>query len=147
MREFDFKKIKSQLLRHEGLNLKPYKDVRGLITIGAGRCLSTKGISHDEAMIFLKNDIDDAAESVERALPWTVDLSEDHFLVLVNMCFQMGVSGLLGFRKFLSYLQKKRFDKAGEEMLNSKWAKEDSPSRAFELYSILTLKPSEARNE
>ena len=140
-REYDFKKIKSQLLSHEGLNLKPYKDTKGLITIGVGRCLQIKGISHDEAMIFLKNDIDEAAESVEKILPWSADLSEDHFLVLVNMCFQMGVSGLLGFRKFLGYLQKKRFDKAGEEMLNSKWAKEDSPSRAFELFSIITFNP------
>jgi lysozyme len=147
MRDYDFKKIKSQLLRHEGLNLKPYKDTKGLITIGVGRCLQIKGISHDEAMILLKNDIDEAAESVGRILPWSENLSEDQFLVLVNMCFQMGVSGLLGFRKFLSFLQKKKFDKAGEEMLNSKWAKEDSPARAYELFSILTSKPSEVPNE
>lgn len=140
-REIDFEKIKSQLLRHEGLKLKAYRDIRGVLTIGVGRNLEGKGISHDEAMLFFANDVNECVDLVLKVLPWSKDLDDDRFLVLVNMCFQMGISGLLGFRKFLDYLRRGKFDKAGAEMLDSKWAREDSPKRAIELYTVITGTP------
>jgi lysozyme len=139
-RQYNFEKIQSQLLRLEDLKLKPYKDKYGFLTIGVGRNLDLKGISKEEAFFLLKNDIEEAVSLVEVNLPWTSNLSEDHFLVLVNMAFQMGIGGLLLFKNFLSHLQAREFDKAGDAMLDSKWAKEDSPKRALELFSIITGK-------
>jgi lysozyme len=139
-RDFDFEKIRSQLIRHEGLRLKPYRDLYGNLTIGVGRNLDSRGISRDESLFLLKNDIDEVVNSLEVNLPWVDQLSEDHFLVLVNMAFQMGIVGLLRFKNFLSYLESGDFVKAGDAMLDSKWAREDSPKRALELWSIITCK-------
>lgn len=46
-----------ELVRHEGLRLKPYKCSANSWTIGVGRNLDTVGISGDEALMMLKNDI------------------------------------------------------------------------------------------
>lgn len=50
--------------------------------------------------------------------------------VVMQMAFQMGPYSLAGFTKFLQALQRRDYDDAADEMLDSKWAREDSPSRA-----------------
>ncbi len=42
----------------------------------------------------------------------------------------MGLNRLNGFVKFRQALQNRDYDKAAKEMLDSKWAREDSPARA-----------------
>lgn len=46
-----------ELKRHEGLRLKPYKCSANSWTIGFGRNLESVGISGEEALMMLKNDI------------------------------------------------------------------------------------------
>ena len=41
----NIKKIKDQLIQHEGLKLKPYQCPAGRLTIGVGRNLEDKGIT------------------------------------------------------------------------------------------------------
>ena len=50
-------KIKDMLVRHEGLRLHAYKCSEGFLTLGVGRNLDANGISEDEAMYMLDNDI------------------------------------------------------------------------------------------
>ena len=50
-------RIKEQLVRHEGLRLKPYRCTAGKLTIGIGRNLDDCGISKTEAYVLLENDI------------------------------------------------------------------------------------------
>ncbi|MDY0127369.1 MAG: hypothetical protein RBR69_04500 [Candidatus Cloacimonadaceae bacterium] len=42
-------RIKEQLVRHEGLRLKPYRCTAGKLTIGIGRNLNDCGITQSEA--------------------------------------------------------------------------------------------------
>ena len=53
-------------------------------------------------------------------------------VVLTEMAYQMGVSGLEGFVEALAYTTRHRFGLAGQEMLRSEWAVQ-TPSRAYEL--------------
>ena len=53
------------------------------------------------------------------------------------MCYQMGVSGVSKFKKTLLYLENREFRMASIEMLDSKWAKSDSPQRAKRLSDII----------
>lgn len=46
-----------ELVRHEGLRLKPYKCSANSWTIGVGRNIDDMGISGSEALMMLKNDI------------------------------------------------------------------------------------------
>jgi lysozyme len=111
-----------QLKRDEGLRLTPYKDTVGKLTVGYGRNLSDIGISKDEAEFLLTNDVRRAAEDLSRTLPWTDKLTEVRRAVLINMCFNMGLGGLLQFKTTLSLIQAGDYDKASFRMLQSKWA-------------------------
>jgi lysozyme len=116
--------LQDQLVRDEGLRLFPYVDSTGNTTIGVGRNLSSKGISEDEAMVLLADDIAEAKSGVLAALPWTLQLDPVRLAVLENMVFNMGVAGLLQFTLFLAAVQQGNWVLAAAEMLDSRWAKQ-----------------------
>jgi len=128
--------IRDQLVRHEGLHLKPYRDTVGRLTIGVGRNLDDVGITRDEAMILLDNDILRAQTAVIHALPWAVNLDQPRLDVLVNMTFNMGIGVVLGFAAFLGALERGDYEMAAREMLASKWATQVG-NRAVELAEIM----------
>jgi len=116
--------LRDQLVRHEGVRLKPYTDTVGKLTVGVGRNLTDKGISREEAYLLLDNDILEAQTAVIKALPWAVELDRPRFEILVNMAFNLGIAGLLKFERFLAAVQEGSWELAAVEMLNSKWAKQ-----------------------
>lgn len=127
--------LRSQLERHEGLRLKPYRDTVSKLTIGYGRNIEDVGISRDEADFMLDNDID----QVERYLK-TVDeyneLDEVRQTVLANMAFNLGFRGLMGFRKMWQAIARKDYTEAAKQMLDSRWARQVG-NRAQELAEIM----------
>lgn len=130
------KKLKTQLIRHEGLRLKPYRCTSGKLTIGIGRNLDDRGISEREAMQLLENDIAIVTAELCRRITFYNKLHVDAQLVLANMAFNMGFPRLLKFKKTLAYLKTKKYREASVEMLDSRWARQVG-SRAVELSEIL----------
>jgi lysozyme len=129
------KSLEEQLHRDEGEVLHEYKDHLGYSTIGIGRLIDKRkggGITHEEAMYLLRNDIDKRKMQVLSRLPWVVHLSEERQAVLFNMAFQMGIDGLLGFKNTLAMIQDKRYEAAAKGMLHSEWATQ-TPERAARL--------------
>jgi lysozyme len=116
--------LEDQLIRDEGLRLKPYKDSVGKTTIGIGRNLDDVGISQPEAMTLLENDIENASAMLRTRLPWTINLDDVRRAALINMTFNMGIGGLLGFRKFLAALEAGDYRAASAEMMDSTWYKQ-----------------------
>ena len=93
------------------------------------RTNSRAPITLAEAERLLDADIAKAESGVRQALPWFDDLDEARQAVLVSMAFQLGLRGLLGFRKTLRYIERGSYIIAAHEMLDSKWA-EQTPARA-----------------
>lgn len=118
----DIDLMRNELIRDEGIRSFPYKDTVGKLTIGVGRNLDSVGIHDDEAYLMLENDIHDAMHSLDKYLPWWRNLDEVRQRVLVNMCFNMGIAGLLGFKNTLAAIQAGRYTDAAAGMLASKWA-------------------------
>ena len=58
--------------------------------------------------------------------------------VIVEMIYQIGLNGFMQFVKTIELLKKKEWEKAGKEMLDSKWAKQ-TPRRARDLAETLTM--------
>ncbi len=56
--------------------------------------------------------------------------------VVLNMCYQLGVTGVSKFRKAISALQDGEWQEAADEMLDSLWARQ-TPNRAEELSNIV----------
>ena len=120
----DIDKLIVQLKVHEGVRSKVYLDTEGIETIGVGRNLRDRGLSDDEIELMLANDIRDFQEEVERAFSWWSDLDDVRQRVVVDMAFNMGLGSLSKFVNTLSHIENGRYEEAGVEMLDSKWARQ-----------------------
>ena len=131
--------VKDQLIRHEGLRLKPYRCTAGKLTIGIGRNLEDSGISPQEAYAMLDNDILACESLLKARIPEIYDpLDDARKSVLINMCFNLGISGLLGFTNTLALIKAANYERAANAMLVSRWAKQVG-RRALELSQIMRL--------
>jgi lysozyme len=109
-----------------------YQDHLGFWTLGYGRLVDRArggGITEDEAQMLLERDIDRCDEELRRRLPVYAALDEARQGALLNMAFQLGVSGLLAFRRTLAHVAAGAYDAAASEMLQSRWAVQ-TPARA-----------------
>jgi len=126
------RQLARQLKSDEGLVLHAYQDKLSYWTIGYGRLIDERkggGISEQEAEYLLGNDIERTLRSLEKALPWVRRLNEPRQGALLNMAFQMGVGGLLGFEQTLGAIRDERYAHAAHLMLMSRWATQ-TPRRA-----------------
>jgi lysozyme len=114
-------KLTRQLIRHEGVRLFPYQDTVGKWTIGVGRNISDKGLTHDEAMMLLEHDIDECLADC-LTFPWFADLDPVRQRVLIDMRFNLGPTGLRTFRTTLPQIGRGKFALAAANMLRSRWA-------------------------
>lgn len=111
------------LKHHEGLKLHPYKCPADKWTIGYGRNLEDNGITEEEALFLLRNDIERCKKELA-PFPWYVNQPKQVQDALINMCFNLGLSRLLGFRKMIMALTVKNYTEAAKEALDSKWAEQ-----------------------
>ena len=124
-----------QIKRHEGLVLHAYEDSLGYLTIGYGRLIDRAkhgGISEAEAEYLLQNDVSIILAALHRNIPFFDSLCVPRQAVLLNMAFQMGIAGLLKFKKTLTLIEMGDYDGAADGMLKSLWAKQ-TPNRAAEM--------------
>lgn len=126
------------LVFEEAIRLKRYPCPKGYPTIGVGHRIigtdpayyTTKGLKNNaEAIKLLK--IDEAnADAVARSYKWFFKLNEPRKAIIVSMIFQMGAKGFSEFKQLHKAIEAERWVAARNEMLDSKWANEDSPARA-----------------
>ena len=128
--------IKELLTLHEGLELKAYKCTAGKITIGVGRNVEELGITHDEAMYLLSNDIKRVVDELLANVDCYNELSDVRKSVLVDMCFNLGISRFLQFKNFLAAVERGDWGVAAAEMLDSRWANQVG-QRAIRLSNMM----------
>lgn len=127
--------LTKQLRRDEGERLSAYQDHLGFWTIGVGRLIDSRrggGITAEESAMLLSNDIDVRVKALELHLPWFKDLDDARKGVLVNMAFQLGITGLLGFKNTLEAVRTGKYAQAAKGMRESKWYSQ-TPNRAERL--------------
>lgn len=125
----------SQLRRDEGERLSAYQDHLGFWTIGVGILIDARkggGLLPEESEFIFQNRLKLLNAELEKRLPWIKKLDPARRGVLINMAFQMGVAGLLGFKNTLALIERGEYEKASREMLGSKWAQQ-TPARANRL--------------
>lgn len=111
-----------QLKKHEGLSNKSYQDSEGVWTIGYGHNLQVLKISKKQAEVWLIEDIEKAANDLIKYESKVIMLNQVRKNVLINMTFNLGISGLINFKKMWKAIKKEDYKKAAKEMLDSKWA-------------------------
>ena len=140
--EYNREKLIDQLILHEGLELKVYKDTLGIDTIGVGRNLEdrgitdgelmhmnllreeihTTGITEEDARFLLGNDIDIVERELLDAHPCMERLDDVRIRVLLDMAFNLGVPRLRKFKNMWAGIHEGDYIRAGDEMMDSRWA-------------------------
>lgn len=119
----------STLKTDEGYREFMYKCSQGFNTIGYGTNLDD-GLDREEAEAVLRVRV---MRSSRRLI--AVGLGSIHpsaFAICLMMCYQMGDTGFMKFRKTIQYLICNEYRKASYEMLDSSWAVQ-TPHRAKRL--------------
>lgn len=140
--------IEDQLILHEGLRLEVYICPAGYWTIGVGRNLEGKplrkeeqeyifkrsglapdevievlkerGITKDEALFLLREDIADAEKDLQH-FDWFPKLDPVRRKVVIDMRFNLGPGGFRGFKKMIAALARGDYKAAAVEMVDSRW--------------------------
>ena len=120
--------VKQMLVRHEGIRIFPYKCSENYLTISCGRNLETNGISEEEAMYLLDNDIKRVKEELNMNFGAWRTMPEKARMVCIDMTFQMGITGFMRFRKTRQLMELGMWLEASEEILDSKYNLQ-TPSR------------------
>lgn len=129
-------KLEAMVIRHEGLKLRPYHCPAGRLTIGVGRNLEDNGITKEEAMVMMRNDILLAFGELSAHVPIFSSLSTARQAALIDMHFNLGLPRFLKFEKMLAALDNMDFETVAREMISSAWAKQVG-ARAIELAEMM----------
>lgn len=141
---YDREIMLDELDRDEGERLKVYRCTAGKLTIGVGRNLDdvgifahetaalgitkgsciANGITREQSRYLLNSDIDRVDADLDRELPWWRQLDPVRQRILVNMAFNLGITGLCGFKNTLGMIRRGDFEAAAANMLQSKWARQ-----------------------
>lgn len=131
-----------RLVRHEGKAPCVYGDIYGNPTIGVGHLLM-KPVDPDlcwtaeKIMSALDHDIDRAGDNARFDYgSGFYTLPHDVQDILTEMAFQLGGSGLAGFRQTLAAIRAGDYELAADNMLRSRWAMQ-TPNRAEELACLM----------
>lgn len=81
-------------------------------------------ITQDEASAVLEIRIKSIIKELESREPFLNKLPLDKQEIIAEMCFQMGVSGVLKFKKMWEALKRFDYETASVQMLDSSWAKQ-----------------------
>lgn len=136
-----------EMLRNEeGVRYEPYKDHLGYWTVGVGHLMderkggslpkwaeteiaATGRLSNESVNKLLENDLFKVMNEIKHNIPWAEDLDDVRYGVLVDMTFQMGIGGVLGFKNTLAHIHAGRYTQAADNMQQSLWYRQ-TPNRA-----------------
>ena len=126
-------RFKQTLARHEGKRPRPYDDangktigpsyrvIQGKLTIGIGHNLEDNPLPDHIIDLLLDSDVATVLSQLDASVPWWRNLDEVRQEALANMCFNMGIASLLGFRNTLRHLKEGRYPDAASGVRNSRY--------------------------
>lgn len=124
-------KAQKMLVSEEGKRGTPYKDSRGIFTVGIGHNCEAKPLTDEEIYFIFDNDLDDSIDAACRT--FGADLYASFGLVrqlaIVNMIFQLGEQGFNDFHATRAAIEVKDWKGAADFARQSRWARQ-TPKRA-----------------
>ena len=125
-----------QIKDHEGFSSTVYECTEGYDTIGYGFAIKDLELTEEIAEDILIGKLSKLRLRLCKTFDWFLDTPEVVQEVIMNMCYQMGLSGFSQFKKTIYYLETEQYEEAADEMLDSLWHKQ-TPSRSQELSDVI----------
>ena len=125
-----------QIKKHEGYRARVYRCSEGFDTIGYGFAIKDLELDEDLAEEILLRKVEKLISRVRKRFDWLDSVPPEVQGVLVEMSYQMGLSGVCKFKKALHAMQMCQWELGAKELLDSRWAKQ-TPNRAKELSEII----------
>jgi len=127
-------RLKKEIIADEGEVLKVYKDHLGYPTVGVGHLIreTDDEYGEDEGYVITKTksdeylfqDLNTVLESCERGFNNWEKYPDEVRLILANMAFNLGITGLMKFRNMIKEIDNGDYKQASIEGLDSRWAKQ-----------------------
>jgi lysozyme len=156
--------VEELLLKHEGYKEYPYKDTKGKLTVGIGRNITDRPITPKEvsylivknkitqsegnninvenrvslhaAKALLEEDVKSLINKMNVSVPCFKNLDMVRQAVLIDMAYNMGMGGLLEFKRTLAAVKDGNYKDAAKDMLESQWSLQVK-ERATELAKMM----------
>ena len=142
-------KLLASVKKHEGFRNKVYLDTLNKRTVGYGHlCVEDHwedDKEYDEKYLegILVRDLQNAIKGAEDLIDncpsgGKANISDDAKIIIIEMVFQLGKSGVSKFRNMWKALQQDPPDykEAAVQMLDSRWAKQ-TPNRANDMANLM----------
>jgi len=135
----DMNKLLESVKKHEGFRDTVYLDTLNKRTVGYGHlCVEDHwedGKKYDKEYLeeILEKDLQSAIDQADDMCS-NLTISDDAKIIIIEMIFQLGGTGVSKFRKMWAALQEDppNYFEAHVQMLDSKWSKQ-TPARASEM--------------
>jgi lysozyme len=138
----NLEKLQEEIKADEGEVLEIYLDHLGLPTCGVGHLITEKDeeygkpvgtkVSQSRVNALLHDDLVSTASECQKLYSDFNDLPEEVQLIIANMMFNVGRPRLSKFKKMKEAVDNRAWNKAADEMYDSKWRKQ-VPNRAQRL--------------
>ena len=133
----NLKRLMESVKKHEGYRNKVYLDTLGKRTVGVGHlCVEDfweddKEYEESFLMEILQKDLQEAIRNAKELMNkyGCSDINEIAEEILIEMVFQLGMTGVSKFKNMWKALAELNYVGASYEMLDSRWAKQ-TPNRA-----------------
>ena len=133
----EMSRLLESVKKHEGHRNKVYLDTLGKRTVGVGHlCVEDfweddKEYEESFLMEILEKDLQEAITNANALMDKhdCGDIDDQAKEIIIEMVFQLGMTGVSKFRNMWKALAEKNYIGASYEMLDSRWAKQ-TPNRA-----------------
>jgi lysozyme len=124
--------LMKELMLDEGYKQEIYADPLGHLTFGVGHLITENDeeygkevgtpVTKERIEECLQQDIKTVFSELDMNQPWWRSLDSNRQRVIANMCFNLGHPRFSKFKKFIAAMQTSNWEKAAEEMMDSKWS-------------------------
>lgn len=132
----------------EGFRANSYLDTEGVDTIGIGfakkdltpeekQILGDEPVSKQSCLVVLGMKLSSEYDNLNQKIDFFTSLTFNRQIALLDLAYQIGLHGLLGYKHMLADLRAGNIQQAGVDEMDSLEARE-TPRRAKHIFTLLT---------
>jgi lysozyme len=124
----------TKLIEHEDEVLHAYQDSKGFWTIGVGHLIDKRkggGIPLRVSRILLDIDIATKTAECRAAFDWFDGLDMTRQDAIINLCFNIGIDNLKGFKNMIAAIQADDWQRVYDELLYADPSKGDMRPNSY----------------